>query len=110
MTTEVVQYEVVDRAAIIRLNRPEVGNALNPELIEALGAALSEAEHEPTARSVVITGVGPTFCAGGDLRALGPIDSYDVRMRRSRRMLQTNAVFRQIEALPKPVIDFSIIQ
>ncbi|HEY4333392.1 MAG TPA: enoyl-CoA hydratase/isomerase family protein [Ilumatobacteraceae bacterium] len=104
MSDSPILYDASDRMALIQLNRPEAGNALNRELITALGDALDQAEHDAAVRSVVITGVGDTFCAGGDLRTLGPIDSYDTRMVRGRQMLQTNAAFRRIEAMPKPVI------
>ncbi len=54
---------------VVRLNRPEVRNALNASLIDALGRALTEAETDPELRVVVITGTGDrAFCSGEDLR------------------------------------------
>ncbi|HEU4428268.1 MAG TPA: enoyl-CoA hydratase-related protein [Myxococcota bacterium] len=64
---------VVERRAavsIVRLNRPEARNALSPELIAELGAALDAAVADDGVRAVVLTGTGDrAFCAGMDLRA-----------------------------------------
>src|SRR5271167_2752347 len=55
---------------VLRLNRPEARNALNPELLTAIGLAMVEAENDPEIRAVVLTGTGDkAFCAGMDLRA-----------------------------------------
>jgi enoyl-CoA hydratase/carnithine racemase len=55
---------------ILRLNRPEARNALNPELISQLGLNLLAAEDAADVRAVVLTGTGDrAFCAGMDLRS-----------------------------------------
>jgi enoyl-CoA hydratase/carnithine racemase len=55
---------------VLRLNRPEARNALNPELLTAIGLGMVEAERDPGVRAVVLTGTGDkAFCAGMDLRA-----------------------------------------
>ena len=55
---------------VLRLNRPEARNALNPELLTAIGSAMVDAESDPDVRAVVLTGTGDkAFCAGMDLRA-----------------------------------------
>jgi enoyl-CoA hydratase len=53
---------------VLMLNRPESRNALNSELIEALYAALVEADDDAAVRAVVLTGADPAFCAGVDLK------------------------------------------
>jgi enoyl-CoA hydratase len=59
---------------VLTLNRPEVRNALNPELIGALSDALRDAAGDDGVRVVVITGAGEkTFCSGMDLRAFGEV-------------------------------------
>lgn len=61
---------------VLRLNRPEARNALNPELMGELGVALAAAEDDPDTRAVVITGTGDrAFCAGMDLRAFASGDN-----------------------------------
>ena len=55
---------------VARLNRPDARNALTPELIRGIGAAIAESEADPEIRAVVLTGTGDrAFCAGMDLRA-----------------------------------------
>ena len=55
---------------VLRLNRPEARNSLNPELLTAIGLGMVEAENDPDVRAVVLTGTGDkAFCAGMDLRA-----------------------------------------
>jgi enoyl-CoA hydratase len=55
----------------IELNRPEVINSLNLEMIRLIKAALVQAEKMPVCRSVLFTGAGKRgFCAGGDIKAL----------------------------------------
>jgi enoyl-CoA hydratase/carnithine racemase len=61
-----------DRGAVrhIVLNRPEKRNAMNQELLLALGQALREAAAETTVHCVVLRGEGPVFSAGVDLGEL----------------------------------------
>jgi len=51
----------------IVLNRPEVLNAANRELIAELAAATAEAAEDASARVVLLRGAGAHFCAGGDI-------------------------------------------
>jgi len=67
---EFVQYEVDDGVATLWLNRPEVKNCVNWELLVQLGAALQRAEDDEAVRVVLIRGRGRTFCAGADLNML----------------------------------------
>jgi len=69
-TDEVIQYEVSNSIATIWLNRPEVKNCVNWELLTNLGKALDRAEEDDEARVVLIRGRGNTFCAGADLNML----------------------------------------
>ena len=69
-TQEVIEYEAADGVATIWLNRPEVKNCVNWELLTNLGAALERAEDDDDVRVVLIRGRGHTFCAGADLNML----------------------------------------
>ena len=53
---------------LLTLNRPDKRNALTIELLEELRAALGTANGDDAVRAVAITGAGPSFCAGLDLR------------------------------------------
>lgn len=58
-----------DRLDLV-LNRPDVHNAYNAEMRDALCEALSLASLDPTV-TVEISGLGPSFCSGGDLTEFG---------------------------------------
>jgi enoyl-CoA hydratase len=67
---DVVLVEVTDRVATVVLNRPEVRNALNGELIDTLTARLAECEASGDVDVMILTGADPAFCAGLDLAYL----------------------------------------
>lgn len=66
--TEATLYEVDRGAAWITLNRPENRNALSAVLVNELYEHLQNALADDNVRSIVITGNGPAFCAGADLK------------------------------------------
>jgi enoyl-CoA hydratase/carnithine racemase len=66
----VVERERRGQVEILRLNRPEAKNAVNPELSLTMAEALDAIEDDPTARAVVVTGTGDVFCAGADLKVV----------------------------------------
>jgi enoyl-CoA hydratase/carnithine racemase len=67
--SDVLLTERLGNVLVLTLNRPEVRNALNPELKDRLTQEMREADADPGIRAVVITGNGPVFCAGMDLKA-----------------------------------------
>src|SRR6186997_911778 len=88
-----------DAVLTITLNRPDVLNAFNKAMHDALGAALKEAR-DPDVRAVVLTGAGRGFCVGQDLGEFreAPGDIGD----RLRATYHPNLL--AIRALEKPVI------
>lgn len=68
MSDELVQTERHGAVALLRLNRPESRNAMNVALAQATVDAIIAVQD---ANAIVITGNGPAFCAGLDLRDLG---------------------------------------
>lgn len=67
----VVTLERRGRAAWITLDSPENRNALTEPLVAELLAHLRAAVDDPAARAIVLTGRGPAFCAGADLKNRG---------------------------------------
>ena len=63
-TLELIEHE---RVSLIKLNRPEVLNAFNEELMIDLHKATSKVSNDSNSRVVIITGVGKGFSAGADL-------------------------------------------
>jgi methylglutaconyl-CoA hydratase len=70
-TTTVTRYELRQSAAWITLDSPENRNALSAPLVAELGAHLQTAAADPAVRAIVLTGNGPAFCAGADLKNRG---------------------------------------
>lgn len=52
---------------ILTINRPEAMNSFNVEVCMALTAAIKDADKDPSARVIVVTGAGRAFCAGADI-------------------------------------------
>ena len=64
-----VEFETHGPVALIRLNRPELRNAVNLAMTAEMRAALKRLEADDTLRAAVLTGAGKFFCAGMDLGA-----------------------------------------
>jgi enoyl-CoA hydratase len=71
VTGEHVVYEVRERTARIRIDRPERRNAMAVQTTEELVAAFVRAGEDPDVWAIVVTGTGDrAFCAGGDLKEM----------------------------------------
>ena len=70
---EDVLYEVKDRVAVIRLNRPESLNAFTAAMGVGLKKAVGAAVADDSVRVIVLTGAGRGFCAGADMKLLQAI-------------------------------------
>src|SRR5829696_6253711 len=67
---DVLLVEVADRVATVTLNRPRARNALNRDLRRALHAGVLALDADDGVDVIVLTGAGPAFCAGLDLKEL----------------------------------------
>ncbi len=98
-TQEATKYEVRKRAAWIRLDSPENRNALSATMVKELRAHLRAASEDPNVRAIVLTGNGPAFCAGADLKSGG-----DVSKRARRGGNPFVELLKLIREGPKPVV------
>ncbi len=89
--------------ATVALARPEAHNAINAALIEELTRCFEELAGEERVRVVVLTGEGPSFCAGADIRYMRDTAnlSYEENVEDARRLAD---MFRAVNELPKPVV------
>jgi 2-(1,2-epoxy-1,2-dihydrophenyl)acetyl-CoA isomerase len=97
----------VERAAgVLRLtlNRPSRLNALDDELLDALGVALEVARDDDAVRCVLITGAGRGFCAGADLASGLLLDANRGELVRRRLQTLYAPVILGIRELEKPVV------
>jgi enoyl-CoA hydratase len=107
-----VEYEVQSGVAIVTLNRPEVRNAMSPEVLCRLYDAWQEVNNDDAVRVAVLTGAGDkAFCAGADLGRLIPLisktrepeDEWDHRYLANVDDLGNKASLR-IHNVDKPII------
>lgn len=76
MDLQDIVYEVKDRVATIRINRPEVLNAFRIKTIEEMTRAFDMADADPVVRVAVLTGTGErAFSTGGDVEMESEFDS-----------------------------------
>ena len=96
--------ECEDRGAVrhLVLNRPEKRNAMNGELVVAIGEALAEAARATTVRAVVVRGAGPMFSSGMDIHALGDVAAQPEQLRTFRQACID--AWNRAEEMTKPVI------
>jgi 2-(1,2-epoxy-1,2-dihydrophenyl)acetyl-CoA isomerase len=102
-TTRGVDLSEADGVATIRLNRPDVLNAVDLEAAYALRSAVVAAERSQTARCILLTGAGKHFSAGGDVRF-----SLDLPLAERQgvfdEILQVlNDAIPRLRQMPKPV-------
>src|SRR5688500_16442044 len=68
--TALIREERHGSVALVQLDRPEARNALSPEMMDEIGAALERLDHDDEVRAIVIAGSDEVFAAGADIRAL----------------------------------------
>ncbi|OLD90923.1 MAG: hypothetical protein AUG96_01425 [Chloroflexi bacterium 13_1_20CM_4_66_15] len=87
--------------ATVTINRADARNALSHEVVVELRQALQEAKRDAAVRVIVVTGAGPTFCAGADLnsfrREQPELDRYFQRR-------QLAELFKDMTELGKPTV------
>lgn len=99
--TEVLLRSENDGLAILTLNRPRQYNALSAELLAALHHALDGIAKDKSVRVVAITGNGPAFCAGHDLKEMkGLPGEREV----AALFASCSGMMQKLIALPQPVI------
>jgi 2-(1,2-epoxy-1,2-dihydrophenyl)acetyl-CoA isomerase len=88
---------------LVTLNRPEVYNAVDEEMLKLLAGQLSDLSFDKAVRAVVITGEGKAFCSGGDLKSI-----HDFPKGAPQGVYELATLFHQvveeIRRMRKPVI------
>jgi methylglutaconyl-CoA hydratase len=87
----------------VALNRPDVRNAFDEEVIAALTAVARSAARDPALRAIVLSGEGPTFCAGADLAWMMKAVAY-TRQDNLRDAEDLARMLELLDALPVPLI------
>ncbi|GAB4315964.1 MAG: isohexenylglutaconyl-CoA hydratase [Phototrophicales bacterium] len=103
MTYETLAIEIKQPFAYVTLNRPEVRNAMNQQMVQDLLHFFDSIRENRAIRAVVLAGAGGHFCAGGDIKEMqesfaNPQDDGSTRTAEFDRMLQA------VERAPQVVV------
>ncbi|HEY2716688.1 MAG TPA: enoyl-CoA hydratase/isomerase family protein [Solirubrobacterales bacterium] len=90
------------RATLVTLNQPDALNPLDWDVFRGLEAALQEAEAEPAVRTVLVTGAGRAFSAGGDLK--GYLELQRDRLEYPRFLTDAHRTLASIRRMKTPVV------
>ena len=103
MAYETIKYEVAEQILTITLNRPDKLNAFNAVMQKELIDAFDQADKDDDVRTIIVTGAGRGFCAGGDVKTMPAraAQGFEERVEGLRRMHQLPLLLR---TMPKVVI------
>ena len=87
-----------EAVTLLRLNRPQVRNALNLPLRKRLAEEVSNAVANPAVRAIVLTGNEQAFAAGADIGEMADAGPIDIMVRNVQQY------YRVVAECPKPVI------
>jgi methylglutaconyl-CoA hydratase len=98
-----ISLKRAESVATLTLERPDLHNAFNVEMIAELHDCFSALASDPATRVVVLTGAGPSFCAGADLNWMrASLDwSHEQNMADAKALA---AMFEAAWVLPQPLI------
>ncbi|SDI26677.1 methylglutaconyl-CoA hydratase [Aliiruegeria lutimaris] len=89
--------------ATLSLARPEKHNAMSAQMLVELTEAVGQLGNDPAVRVVVLTGIGASFCAGGDLDWMRQQMAADAPTR-AREAMKLATMLQALNTCPKPVI------
>ncbi len=103
MVTNMLKIDIHKPVAFVLLNRPDVHNAFNGELVRRVTEAFAELGQRDEVRVIVLAGNGKSFCAGADLNWMKRMVQYshDENVDDARAVGQ---MYLTIAKCPKPVI------
>ncbi len=106
-TTPRIDVTIERHVATITLNRPEVRNAVDDDMRNALMAAFERFAADTSIRAVIVTGRGAAFCAGGDISGMRQrleAPAGEIAFNGWRRQQRTHHLMAALHDLPKVTI------
>ena len=101
MANTTLEFFADKKTAVLTIARPEQLNALNPDTMAEIDAALDKAAKEKDLRSLIVTGSGAkAFVAGADIKQLEGLSEEGAQ----KLSVNGNRVFSKLAALPFPAI------
>lgn len=97
-----LELKIDKKVATLTLNRPEIHNAFNAELITEITKTLEDLKTKDV-KVLVLTGAGKSFCAGADLNWMSSMKTWseEENFQDSKKMAK---MFRTLNTMPMPVI------
>ncbi len=104
MKYKTIEIEVMNHVGILWLNRPEIRNALNDDVMNEISAALTAMEKDSGVRAVCLAGRGTAFCAGGDINWMKKVAKATKAQALKAAKLRRTDTFHQLHTLKKPTV------
>lgn len=101
--SDMIQYTVSNQIAAITLNRPEVHNAFDENVIAELTEKFRQAGTDQKVRAIVLRGAGKSFCAGGDLGWMRRMADYSFE-ENLEDAARLGTLLATINTCPKPTM------
>lgn len=95
-----LKYEVNEGVALMTINKPEVLNALDGEILTEIEQVVNELEKSEDVKALIVTGEGRSFVAGADIVAQSMLDLEGGR----NWGRNGSSIFRRLELLPMPTV------
>jgi 2-(1,2-epoxy-1,2-dihydrophenyl)acetyl-CoA isomerase len=99
-----VLLDVADGIARLRLNRPQQGNAINPDMAADLAEAATQISENASVRAVLITGSGSNFTVGGDLSVFAETAREQLPNRLRRMIDSYHLAIERLTSIDAPVV------
>ena len=99
MEYKTILFESKGGIGVVTINRPDVLNALNHDIIDELELVFQKIANEDSVRCVIVTGAGRSFIAGADIAMMSNMQGIEGR----DYVLRGQGVMNLIENLEKPV-------
>ena len=103
MSEKVLLQIDAEGAAMVTLNRPEVHNAFDPEMVGQLTETLQKVGADSAVRVVVLSGAGKSFCAGADVAHMKSSATFSPEQNYEAAKHTANMLYTLYQ-LPKPTI------
>lgn len=100
---DLIEYSISDRIAVIKINRPDKRNALNPKLVNQLTLCFRKAIADPLIKVIILKAAGEVFSAGADLEYLRQLQQSTFEDNRQDTVALTQ-LFLLIYESPKLII------
>lgn len=99
-----VLVEIADGIATLRLNRPDHGNAIDPDMADDLAEAATQIAEDAKVRAVLIAGNGPKFTVGGDIDVFVNTERAHLPHKLRRMIDSFHLAIERLTSIDAPVV------